>query len=71
MMSARTTLRPFSKDKPTHFVSDASSEGISASLYQEEEDGRWVPVDHANRALLAAEQRWKSQIDWESLGTGA
>ena len=68
MMSDRTTLRPFSMDKPTHFVSDASPAGISASLYQEEKDGRWVPVDHASRALSAAEQRWKSQIDWESLG---
>ena len=71
MMSDRTTLRPFSKDKPTHFVSDASPEGISASLYQEEEDGKWVPVDHASRALSTAEQRWRSQIDWESLGNGA
>ena len=34
MMSARTTLRPFSMDKPTHFVSDASPAGISSSLYK-------------------------------------
>ena len=67
-MSDRTTLRTFSRDKPTQFVSYASPEGISASLYQEEKDGRWVPVDHYSRALSATEQRWRSQIDWESLG---
>ena len=61
MMSDRTTLRPFSMDKDTHFVSNAS-------LYQEEKDGSWVPVDHANRELSAAKQRCQSQIDWESLG---
>ena len=68
MMSDRTTLRPFSMDKDTHFVSNASPAGISASLYQEEKDGSWVPVDHANRELSAAKQRCQSQIDWESLG---
>ena len=34
MMSSTTTLRPFEKDKVTHFVSDASPAGISASLYR-------------------------------------
>ena len=68
MMSDKTMLRPFSNDKTTHFVSDASPAGISASLYQEESEGSWVPVDHASRALSAAEQRWNSHIDWESLG---
>ena len=67
MMSDQTTLRPYDGDKIIHFVSDASPEGISASIYQEEEDGTWVPVDHTSRALSAAEQRWRSQIDWESL----
>ena len=67
-MSSTTTLRPFDKDKATHFVSDASPAGISASIYQEEMNGSWVPVDHASRALSHAEQRWRSQIDWESLG---
>ena len=67
MMSDQTTLRPYDGDKVIHFVSDASPEGISASIYQEEKDGTWVPVDHTSRALSAAEQRWRSQIDWESL----
>ena len=67
MMSDKTTLRPFNPKKTAHFVSDASPLGISASLYQEEEDGSWVPVDHTSRALSESEQRWKSQIDWESL----
>ena len=61
--------------KITHFVADASPEGISASpegisasLYQEEQGGGpWEPVDHCSRALSASKQRWKSQIGWESL----
>ena len=67
MMSSTTTLRPFNMDKATNYVSDVSPEGISASLYQMEKDGSWMPVDHASRALSETEQRWKSQIDWESL----
>ena len=67
MMSDQTTLRAFDRDKVIHYVSDASPEGISASIYQEEDDGTWVPVDHTSRALSAAEQRLRSQIDWESL----
>ena len=68
MMNSKTTLRPYDKNKTTHFVSDASPEGISASLYQEQNDKSWEPVDHVSRALSEAEQGWKSQIEWESLG---
>ena len=67
MMSAATTLRPFNPSKATHFVSDASPKGIQASLYQEEDNRTWVPVDHVSRALSVEEQNWGSQIDWESL----
>ena len=67
MMSSDTTLRPYCPNKPTHFVSDASPKGIAASLYQEEPDRSWVPVDHTSRALSKEEMGWKSQIDWESL----
>ena len=63
MMSDSTTLRPFRTD----LVTDASPVGISASLYQVEEGGCWVPIDHTSRALSETEQRWKSQIDWENL----
>ena len=67
MMSSDTTLRPFDPSKATHFVSDASPKGIQASLYQEQDDKSWVPVDHVSRALSVEEQNWGSQIDWESL----
>ena len=67
IMSSTTTLRPYVMDRTTHFVSDASPEGIQASLYQELEDRSWVPVDHTSRALTEEEKRWGSQIDWESL----
>ena len=52
---------------PGSLVTDASPQGISASLYQEDEQGRWLPVDHISRALSQHEQAWKSQIEWESL----
>ena len=67
ILSDKATLRPFRRDRPTHFISDASPKGIAASVYQEEEDGTLVPVDHVDRALSAAEQAWQSQIEWESL----
>jgi hypothetical protein len=68
IMSDKTTLRPFNKNRPTHFVSDASPKGIAASVYQEEEDGTWIPIDHIDRALSKVEQGWASQIEWECLG---
>ena len=38
ILSSTTTLGPFVMERPTHFVCDASPEGIQASLYQEQED---------------------------------
>ena len=67
MMNAETSLRPYRQDLKTHFVSDASPYGIQASLYNEQEDKTWVPVDHQSRALTTEEKAWGSQIDWESL----
>ena len=67
MMNDRSILTPFKVERKTHLVTDASPQGISASLYQEDEQGRWLPVDHISRALSQHEQAWKSQIEWESL----
>ena len=67
MISDRTVLTPYKMGRPTHLVTDASPQGISASLYQVDEQGRWLPIDHVSRALSAHEQAWKSQIEWESL----
>ena len=50
-----------------HLVTDASPCRIATSLYQEDNRGKWVPVDHTSRALSSYEQGWESQIDWESL----
>ena len=41
--------------------------GISASLYQEDDSRRWLPIDYISRALSRHEQGWKSQVEWESL----
>ena len=41
--------------------------GIAASLDQEDDQGKWVPVDHTSRAMSAYKQGRASQIDWESL----
>ena len=67
MMNSRTYLAPHNPKRKTHQVTDASPCGIAASLYQEDDQGRWVPVDLMSRALSAYEQGVDSQIDWESL----
>ena len=67
MMNDETVLVPFNLENKTHLVTDASPFGISASLYQEDDAGRWIPVDHVSRALSDHEMAWQSQIDWESL----
>lgn len=67
MMTDKSILMPFKMGRATHLVTDASPHGISASLYQEDESKRWLPVDHISRALSQHEQDWKSQIEWESL----
>ena len=63
MMNSRTYLAPHDPKRKTHLVTDASLCGIAASLYQEDDQGKWVPVDHTSRALSQYEQGW----DWESL----
>ena len=63
MMSDESVLAPYNPRKKTHFMSDASPIGIAASLYQENEKGQWLPVDHISRALSKQEQNWRSQID--------
>ena len=67
MMNDKAYLAPYNPTRKTHLVTDASPVGISASIYQEDERGQWLPVDHMTRALSPQEQRWRSQIDWESL----
>lgn len=67
MMSSYTYLVPFNPKKKTHLVTDASLKGIAASLYQKDEQNRWIPVDHISRALSSYELGWDSQIDWKSL----
>ena len=67
MMDLRTYLAPYDHTRNTHLITDASPSGIAASVYQEDDAGNWVPVDHTSRAMSAVEQGRKSQIDWESL----
>ena len=66
MMNDKTILAPFIPGRDIHLVTDASPQGIAASLYQTH-NGVWRPVDHVSRALSEQEKRWESQIDWESL----
>lgn len=66
IMTAETTLRPYDIDRKTHYVADASPLGIQASIYQEDEQGIWLPVDHLSRALTVTEQKY-SPIEKESL----
>ena len=51
MMNDKTYLAPYNPNYKTHLVTDASPWGISASIYQEDKQNRWIPVDHITRAL--------------------
>ena len=51
MMNDKMYLAPYNPDYKTHQVTDASPWGISASIYQEDKQNRWIPVDHITRAL--------------------
>ena len=66
VMTSETTLRPYNINKTTHFIADASPLGIQASIYQEDENRVWLPVDHVSRALTVTEQKY-SPIEKESL----
>ena len=56
MMNSRTYLAPHNPKRKKHLVTDASSCGIAALLYQEDDQGKWVPVDHTSRAISEYEQ---------------
>ena len=66
IMSSPATLRPFDINKPTMHVADASEHGMSGSVYQIEDNGVWVPIDHASRSLSEPESKY-DPIDRESL----
>ena len=58
MMNSRTYLAPHDPKRKEHLVTDAFPCGIAASLYQEDDQGKWVPVDHTSRALSGYNQGW-------------
>ena len=62
-MNSRTYLAPHDPKRKRHLVMDASPSGIAASLDQEDDQGKWVAVDHTSRAMSAYEQGRASQID--------
>ena len=66
IMTSETTLRPYNTKRKTHFIADASPYGMQASIYQEDENGTWLPIDHLSRALTPTEQKY-SPIEKESL----
>ena len=66
LMESPATLRPYNPAWHTHFVADSSEVGVQCSIYQEREDGTWVPVDHTSRSLTQAKQDY-SPIERESL----
>ena len=65
-MTSDTALRPFDPQLKTILVTDAGPGGIAASIFQELDDGTWVPIDHASRSLTPREKNY-SQIEKESL----
>ena len=72
MLEDPATLQPYSIDRGTHVVTDASEHGLQGSTYQEkdqawvDERNIWVPIDHVSRTLTQQEQRY-SPIERESL----
>ena len=66
LMESPATLRPYRLGLSTHYVADSSEIGIQASIYQVEEGGTWVPVDHISRSLTETESGY-SPIERESL----
>ena len=66
LMTPETALRPFDPKLKTNMITDAGPMGIAASIFQEEQDGTWVPIDHASRSLTPCEQGY-AQIEKESL----
>ena len=65
-MTSAVALRPFDPSQKTHLVTDASPEGIAASVFQTNATGNWVPIDHTSRSLTECERNY-SQIERESL----
>ena len=47
MMNSQTYLAPHDPKRKTHLVTNALPCGIATSLYQEDDQGKWVPVDHS------------------------
>ena len=45
-MTSDTALRPFNPELKTIHVADAGPEGIALSVFQEQDNGCWVPVDY-------------------------
>jgi hypothetical protein len=65
-LDSEAALRPFNPQLKTKLITDASPVGISVSLYQEQTQNVWRPVDHASRSLQPAEQNY-APIEKESL----
>ena len=56
MMNSRTYLVPHDPKRKMHLVIDISPCGIAAFMYQEDDQGKWVPVDQTPGALSTYEQ---------------
>ena len=61
------TIQPYSIDRDTHVVTDASKHDMQGSIYQEKDQAQfderniWVPIDPVSRALTPQEQKYSSK----------
>ena len=55
-MKSPATLRAYDPTLSTHYVADSPEVGIQASIYQEVDQGTWIPIDHISRAFRGTEQ---------------
>ena len=66
ILSSHPVLQYYDERKHVKLSSDASKDGIGAALLQEN-DGQWMPVAYASRAMTSAERNY-AQIEKEQLG---
>ena len=65
-LSSQPVLTMYNPEADTIVAADASSIGLGAVLTQKQQNGKWLPITYASRALTPTEYRY-AQIEKETL----
>ena len=65
-LSSSRTLGQYNPNSKTVIAADASSFGLGAVIFQQQQNGDWMPIAYASRALTATESHY-AQIEKEAL----